>query len=85
MKITVIATGFQRENPFDLKIEMRPTPPEPVFESRTAFDSGAPTAVSESVEEAVEAAASEAPHEEPMPLNDLEMPAVLRRNRQLFQ
>jgi cell division protein FtsZ len=85
VKITVIATGFQRENPFELKIESRPAPPDPVFETRSAFESGvSEPAAAESIE-ATPPEPAPAPQEEPAPLHDLEMPAVLRRNRQLFQ
>jgi cell division protein FtsZ len=96
VKITVIATGFQREVPPELKFEAKkpapfidpltvePTLP-PVVEPGPSIE--APVAAAEeSVEVAAEFVSSPAPSKEPaMPLNDLDMPAVLRRNRQLFQ
>jgi cell division protein FtsZ len=81
VKITVIATGFQRD-----------TLPE--ITRRPAFAEMPASAPAYSVQTesnpepeplaAVEAQ-PEAPKEDPMVLSDLELPAVLRRNRQIFQ
>lgn len=97
VKITVIATGFQREVPPELKFEAKrpapfvdpmtvePPPPPPVIEPEAPME--APVAAAEEpAEVAAEFVSSPAAAKEPaMPLNDLDMPAVLRRNRQLFQ
>jgi cell division protein FtsZ len=94
VKITVIATGFQREVPPELKFEAKRPGPfvEPVFETAPRVVEPEPgPAADEMVEVAAAAidfpapAAPPPPKEEPMPLNDLEMPAVLRRSRQVFQ
>ena len=90
VKITVIATGFQRETLPE--INRRAAAAEPVV---TAFPEPAyhpPAEVEEPVREPEPVAAAEAEaepeaavKEETMVLNDLELPAVLRRNRQMFQ
>ncbi len=95
VKITVIATGFQREVPPELKFEAkRPAPfvdpvtvePPPVVEPEPSVEAPVLAAEEEAAEVAAEFVSSPAPAKEPaMPLNDLDMPAVLRRNRQLFQ
>jgi cell division protein FtsZ len=97
VKITVIATGFQREVPPELKFEAkRPTPfVDPVFEKGPRVVEPEPNPTigepAPAAEELVEVASMEfptpplGPKEEPMPRNDLEMPEVLRRNRQMFQ
>lgn len=87
VKITVIATGFQREGlpGSDRRSRMsfteRPAPePVPILEPQPEPEVPAPVA-----EEPPAAAAAAAGTEEPSKLNDLETPAFLRRERRLFQ
>ncbi|HYO81579.1 MAG TPA: cell division protein FtsZ [Bryobacteraceae bacterium] len=78
VKVTVIATGFQRAG-------------LPQFERRTAgFDDAGYTQAETEPEEVPMAAAASAspgaaPVEEDEPVDDIEMPAFLRRDRRLFQ
>ncbi len=86
VKITVIATGFQRESLPEIG-RAQTQRAEPVSVP-------APEPVEEPVPAPQLAAAAPEPlpppppppvHEEPMVLSDLDLPAVLRRNRQIFQ
>jgi cell division protein FtsZ len=95
VKITVIATGFQRETLPDINRKGMTVVAEPApaaVEQATSFE--APFTVEppaerapayEEAEAAAEPVAPPEPPEEPMPFNDLDMPAVLRRERRLFQ
>ncbi len=95
VKITVIATGFQRELPVELREPAKPAS-VPIIQA-PVYDTPAASTQPEPVETAYfeEAAAAAAPPvaepvpaapEAPLPLDDLDVPAVLRnRNRQLFQ
>lgn len=84
VKITVIATGFQRETLPEIgKRWSEPVSvPAPVFEPRPEPEPE-PVAAAPIPEPVPEPPPAPAP--EPVLLNDLEVPAVLRRNRQLFQ
>ena len=87
VKITVIATGFQRDTLPEV-VSRRWTepvivapPPEPAYEA-------VPPVAAPEPEPAFVAAAEPEPEpvrDEPVLMNDLDMPAVLRRNRQIFQ
>jgi cell division protein FtsZ len=95
VKITVIATGFQRGEVREMRRE------EPVFHSTAraeipatsiAYSEPAEPAPSEiyfeeSVTPMMTAAPVEesAPDDSPLPFDDLDVPAVLRKGRQLFQ
>jgi cell division protein FtsZ len=90
VKVTVIATGFQRENlPAIIRgsaREERQLPaPEPAQIGRAVnpLDFDAEAVVEEAVEEG--AVTVEATPQEPQDRNDLDMPAFLRRERRLFQ
>jgi cell division protein FtsZ len=105
VKITVIATGFQREVPSEIGKEMAraaPTPrvATPAFVAPPPLPAPMPPApempVSNFFEEPAPAVMAPAPAPEPppapaskeepaLPFDDLEVPAVLRRSRQLFQ
>jgi cell division protein FtsZ len=95
VKITVIATGFQRENlPAIARpaaatvVETAPVPGPPVEPEFSTFPfvEGPPDPVLEEVAESEPAPAPEAPVEEPaLSMNDLDVPAYLRRNRRLYQ
>ncbi len=80
VKITVIATGFHRDAPAELAsiASLRALPePEPV--------QAAPAHVEEPVPAMAAAAPEPTVNDIPPPLDDLDVPAVLRRNRQLYQ
>jgi cell division protein FtsZ len=85
VKITVIATGFQRETLPEVASRrwaepvIVSAPPEPVAASPVASPEPAP-AFAEAAEPEPEPV-----RDEPVLMNDLDMPAVLRRNRQIFQ
>jgi cell division protein FtsZ len=91
VKITVIATGFQRDHLPQIvrkaaAAEARPAivapapPPPPVREPEPVYQPPVAAEASEPEPEAVE------PQPEPqMHLNDLDMPAFLRRDRRLYQ
>ena len=94
VKITVIATGFQREMPEYLRkadfvnaavarasAMAAAPPPAPMFEPDPVPVFEAPEPVFESATTAAEPV-PETPH---LPFDDLDVPAVLRRNRQMFQ
>jgi cell division protein FtsZ len=99
VRITVIATGFQREPAVEIstaprRIDPVYTAPQPAvdmnFPAQAVEEDPAPVAEPEPV--AVMSRMSEPempppppPREEPVVHNDLDMPAVLRRNRQMFQ
>lgn len=102
VKITVIATGFQREIPSELIKETSKaatthiappvyTPPAPAPAPLQAQAEYTKSAYSEEPAEIVMAAAAPEPpppphrEETPLPFDDLEVPAVLRRHRQFFQ
>lgn len=94
VKMTVIATGFQREVPAEFAHyvaqpavaipriieEPRPAPPAPVhYEPELP-----PASVYEEARPMAAAEADMTPPED-LPLDDIDVPAVLRRNRQMFQ
>ena len=90
----MVAVSLKKKVPAELKFEARRPGPfvEPVFEKAPLVVELEPAGEEPAVaaEEVVEVAAAAIefpapPKEEPIPLNDLEMPAVLRRNRQMFQ
>ena len=97
VKITVIATGFQRETLPEIRkaAVVEAGAVARVQESRPAMPEVTPPAIAQ--EAVVESFAGVAevepppvapppgPKEEPMILNDLDMPAVLRRHRHVFQ
>ena len=79
VRITVIATGFQRESlpmahPKTFAAEIAAPPPAPRI-----FEESPPPP------EPVVIQAAPEPEPEPMPMSDLELPAVLRRDRRMFQ
>jgi cell division protein FtsZ len=89
VKITVIATGFQRENlpqiarPANWKSAVPEIAPEPVAAAPARVE---PEPVPEPV--AAEAAVTEEPAVEPepqIPLDDLDVPAYLRKERRYYQ
>lgn len=95
VKITVIATGFQRETPPELAREAArpaaaqsaavampaPVPVQPEPSAPAFFEEPAPA-----MPAAHAAETAPVQKEEPaIPFDDLEVPAVLRRNRQIFQ
>jgi cell division protein FtsZ len=83
VKITVIATGFQRDNLPQLArrgsvaeaMMPAPAPPAPVETMEPLFQDLMPTPTAPQVEE------------EPVPVavDDIEVPAYLRRERRLYQ
>ena len=99
VKITVIATGFQRENlPAIARAavagvgtveSVSPAPPpavEPELSSFPFVASPEPEPVIEAAAEPEPAPIPEQPMEEPaLSMNDLDVPAYLRRNRRLYQ
>jgi cell division protein FtsZ len=103
VKITVIATGFQREVPAEMAREAAKAlapqisssvyaPPPPASAPMQVQAEFPPTEYYEApaAEMVMAASAPEpqpAPHreEQPLPFDDLEVPAVLRRHRQFFQ
>ncbi len=102
VKITVIATGFQREVPAELlkesaKSAAMPQVSAPVYAPpapgpvpvQAQVEYTAPEYYDEPAAEMVMAAAVPEPppqhQEQPLPYDDLEVPAVLRRHRQFFQ
>ena len=99
MKITVIATGFQRDNLPKIArpaataviVETTPEPPPPVapeFSSFPFVKEPEPEPVMEAVAEPepLPEPAPQMPAEEPaLSMNDLDVPAYLRRNRRLYQ
>ncbi len=107
VKITVIATGFERESLPEIdrraaRRDVRPAPPPPVAEAEPApeFAAGlgaAPEPEPEAEPEPAPAAAGlepgpppsvpapQEPQERELPLDDLDVPAFLRRERRLFQ
>jgi cell division protein FtsZ len=107
VKITVIATGFQREVPVEIAREMGKTasapiisapvynpPPAPLSPQVSQPEFSMPPYYEEPMPEPVEAASAAEPlappspphrEEKPLPFDDLDVPAVLRRNRQFFQ
>lgn len=100
VKITVIATGFQRDTLPEISrrtaARVEPEPAAQMVPSVHHTETAAPAPIEPEhvqMEIAVEAAPEldpqsippPAPKEEPMILNDLDLPAVLRRNRQLYQ
>jgi cell division protein FtsZ len=96
VKITVIATGFQRENlpaiarpTTALIVETAPAPSvEPEFSTFPFVTEAEPEPVMEAVAEPEpepEQAAPPPVEEAAMAVNDLDVPAYLRRNRRLYQ
>jgi cell division protein FtsZ len=99
VKITVIATGFQRDNlpkiarPAATAVIVEtapepPPPPAPEFSSFPFVKEPEPEPVMEAVAEPEPppAPAPQLPAEEPaLSMNDLDVPAYLRRNRRLYQ
>lgn len=80
VRITVIATGFQRDAPLESRQLVVETP---VYREAEPEAEPEPEPMAAA---APEPAPAPAPvKEEPMILNDLDLPAVLRRNRQMFQ
>lgn len=80
VKITVIATGFHRDAPAELaSIATVRTAPEPetVPVAATPVEEPAPAMAAAPAQPVIE--------EMPPPLDDLEVPAVLRRNRPVYQ
>jgi cell division protein FtsZ len=94
VKITVIATGFQREVPAEfahyvaqpaVTIPRIIEEPRPASPAAVHFEQERPAAPAfEEVRPAAVAEADMTPHED-LPLDDIDVPAVLRRNRQMFQ
>ena len=100
VKITVIATGFQREHlpeitrrHSEVKAAVKPYPavppppipePEPVYEAPIA---AAPEPEPEPViyEEPAQQTRQPQHHQPQLPLNELDVPAFLRRDRRLYQ
>lgn len=98
VKITVIATGFQRENLPQLAGRYAEPVPEPAKPPAVAAIAPAPVPMTArepepeleyepAVAAAPEPASSQNSHEDQpqLPLNDLDMPAYLRRDRRLYQ
>jgi cell division protein FtsZ len=92
VKITVIATGFQRGQVYEIPRQ------EPTFQSMTvvempattpvaAAEAASPEPASVYLDEPVVAMAPEppAPVEAPLAFDDLDVPAVLRKGRPIFQ
>ena len=94
VKITVIATGFQRDNlPQILRKQERVHDSTAARVAAPEPSTSGPTPPAPELEQETPAAASE-PDQEPefeqqiqtqIPLNDLDMPAYLRRDRRLYQ
>jgi cell division protein FtsZ len=96
VKITVIATGFQREGqpmgePLRLHAPMPAEPARPAVHAMPAVEVAEPLTYEEAVTETEfrppEPLMPAAPLRRPegVPVDDIDMPAILRRERRLFQ